>query len=205
MNAHPESSTTMSPAVNDSRELRLEHRYRGEVELADDVDDPGVTVGVSVVRVRSFTGMGGSVDEGWRSRASAGAPRRARRRIAARATYGADDGHDPPHRSLRAPRGRRRLPRPRRSRLAARSSRSTGSTSSPSPSLPSARSVQGEALQIEMSVLRRPARASRRPARRGTGDPATRRVVDALVDRVAAVREGGHDWRELELRRGAAG
>jgi hypothetical protein len=37
------------------------------------------------------------------------------------------------------------------------------------------------------------------------GDPATRRVVDALVDRVAPLHDGEREWIELELGRGATG
>jgi hypothetical protein len=34
------------------------------------------------------------------------------------------------------------------------------------------------------------------------GDAATRRVIDALVDRVAGLRRDDHEWLELELVRG---
>ena len=37
------------------------------------------------------------------------------------------------------------------------------------------------------------------------GDAATPRIVDALVDRVAGVRQDGREWLELELVRGRAG
>jgi hypothetical protein len=36
-------------------------------------------------------------------------------------------------------------------------------------------------------------------------DPGRRRVIEPLVDGVAAVRDRGHDWLELRLGRGARG
>lgn len=36
-------------------------------------------------------------------------------------------------------------------------------------------------------------------------DPGRRRVIEPLVDDVAALRDRGHDWLELELGRGARG
>jgi hypothetical protein len=63
-----------------------------------------------------------------------------------------------------------------------------------------------ESLQIEVSVSDDRLLVSVGPLEDGvTGDPARRRVVESLVDGFAASRRDGHEWCELEVRRGVAG
>jgi len=61
-------------------------------------------------------------------------------------------------------------------------------------------SVDGAALHLEVDVLDDRLVLRIGPLEDGAGgDAATRRVVDALVDRVAGIRRSGHEWLELEL------
>ena len=67
-------------------------------------------------------------------------------------------------------------------------------------------SVDGAALNLEVDVHDGRLVLRMGPLEDGVvGDAATRRIVDALVDRVAGVRQGGCEWLELELVRGGAG
>jgi hypothetical protein len=67
-------------------------------------------------------------------------------------------------------------------------------------------SVLGESLELELDVL-----ADRLLVRIGpladgaTEDPARNRVVSPLVDGVAVLRREGHEWIELDVRRGVPG
>ena len=83
---------------------------------------------------------------------------------------------------------------------------STGSTSSRSRPRRCAPSVQADALELEADVLDDRLVVRIGPLEDGTdADAALRRVVDALVDGVAGIREGDHEWLELELVRSEAG
>jgi hypothetical protein len=67
-------------------------------------------------------------------------------------------------------------------------------------------SVDGPDLHLEVDVHDDRLLLRMGPLEDGAGgDAATRRIVDALVDRVAAVRQDGREWLELELVRGRAG
>lgn len=62
--------------------------------------------------------------------------------------------------------------------------------------------VDGTTLRLEADVLDDRLVVRMGPLEDGTGsDPATRRVVDALVDRVVQLRREDHEWIELELAR----
>jgi hypothetical protein len=65
--------------------------------------------------------------------------------------------------------------------------------------------VDGTTLRLEADVLEDRLVLRMGPLEDGAGaDSATRRVIDALVDRVVALRKDDHEWIELELaRRGA--
>jgi hypothetical protein len=63
-------------------------------------------------------------------------------------------------------------------------------------------SVDGGELHLEVDVLEDRLALRMGPLEDGAaGDAATRRVVDALVDRVATIRRGENEWIELELGR----
>ena len=67
-------------------------------------------------------------------------------------------------------------------------------------------SVQAEALELEADVLDDRLVVRIGPLEDGTAaDASLRRVVDALVDNVAGIRRGDHEWLELELIRSEAG
>jgi hypothetical protein len=62
--------------------------------------------------------------------------------------------------------------------------------------------VDGTTLRLEADVLADRLVLRIGPLEEGAGnDAATRRVIDALVDRVTALRTDGHEWIELELAR----
>ena len=62
--------------------------------------------------------------------------------------------------------------------------------------------VDGARLRLEADVLDDRLVLRLGPLEDGAGaDEATRRVIDALVDRVDATRRDGHEWIELELTR----
>jgi hypothetical protein len=62
--------------------------------------------------------------------------------------------------------------------------------------------VDGTTLRLEADVLADRLVLRIGPLEDGAGaDPATRRVIDALVDRVTALRTADHEWIELELAR----
>ena len=66
--------------------------------------------------------------------------------------------------------------------------------------------MQADALQLEADVHEDRLVVRIGPLEDGTtADAALRRVVDALVDGVAGVRKGDHEWLELELVRSEAG
>ena len=66
--------------------------------------------------------------------------------------------------------------------------------------------VDGAALHLDADVLDDRLVLRMGPLEDGAGaDAATRRVIDALVDRVAGVRRDGREWIELELVRSEAG
>lgn len=67
-------------------------------------------------------------------------------------------------------------------------------------------SHDGASLHLELDVLDDRLVVRMGPLEDGaTSDASTRRVVDALVDRVAPLRRDEHEWIELELSRGATG
>ena len=67
-------------------------------------------------------------------------------------------------------------------------------------------SVQAEALELEADVFDDRLVVRIGPLEDGTAaDASLRRVVDALVDNVAGIRRGDHEWLELELIRSEAG
>ena len=62
--------------------------------------------------------------------------------------------------------------------------------------------VDGSVLRLEADVLDDRLVLRMGPLEGGAGnDAATRRVIDALVDRVGPLRKEGHEWIELELAR----
>lgn len=64
----------------------------------------------------------------------------------------------------------------------------------------------GDNLEFELSVLDDRLLLRLGPLEEGaTADVARRRVVEPLVDGVAAIRKAGHEWLELELERGTTG
>jgi hypothetical protein len=66
-------------------------------------------------------------------------------------------------------------------------------------------SVQGSELRLELDVHDDRLVLRLGPLETGAGsDSGSRRVVDALVDRVAEIRRDGDEWLELELVRGEA-
>lgn len=67
-------------------------------------------------------------------------------------------------------------------------------------------SVDGAALHLDVEVHDDRLVLRMGPLEVGAGgDAATRRVVDALVDRVTGVRQDGGEWLELELVRSRPG
>lgn len=67
-------------------------------------------------------------------------------------------------------------------------------------------SVHGDILELEVDVLTDRLVLRMGPLEDGAGtDTGTRRVVDALVDRVDTIDRAGQEWLELELVRGAEG
>ena len=66
--------------------------------------------------------------------------------------------------------------------------------------------VLGDALELELSVHDDRLLLRIGPLEDGvTSDVARRRVLEPLVDGVAAIRNAGHEWLELELARGPTG
>ncbi len=64
--------------------------------------------------------------------------------------------------------------------------------------------VEGASLRLEVDVLADRLVLTMGPLEDGTtADPATRRVVDALADRVAPLRRQEQEWLALELVRGS--
>ena len=67
-------------------------------------------------------------------------------------------------------------------------------------------SVDGDAFELEAEVLDDRLVVRIGPLEGGTGsDESLRRVVDALVDRVAGIRQADREWLELETFRSGAG
>jgi hypothetical protein len=67
-------------------------------------------------------------------------------------------------------------------------------------------SIDGDAFELEAEVLDDRLVVRIGPLEGGTGsDQSLRRVVDALVDRVAGIRQADREWLELETFRSGAG
>lgn len=67
-------------------------------------------------------------------------------------------------------------------------------------------SVSGDVVELELNVLDDRLVLRVGPLEDGaTGDAATTRVAETLVDRVATIRIGGREWLELEVDRGVTG